>query len=261
MMELPRRIADGGAGAWEQSVISSAGLDAPSPEFRQHLAQKLGLASAAVGIATTTTSAAKALGGSLWLKWVALGFAVGLSGMGAAFYATNPAASEKGAPQAAAAWSPTPPPMAPQAVVPANDSAEAASADRAPEPALARGVPAASNPSAPPSVPSAAGPLGTASFATPGQSELAAETAAIQAVRASLTARQADRALRQIDQYERGFPAGLFLLEAEVLRIDSYAELADRASVKQLGDRFLTAHPDSPYARHVRTLLDQGTNR
>jgi outer membrane protein assembly factor BamD (BamD/ComL family) len=81
------------------------------------------------------------------------------------------------------------------------------------------------------------------------------EMAALRAVRASLAAKDASAALRGIDQYQRSYPGGLLQLEAQVLRIDSYAALGDTNQVKDLGARFLSAHPDSPYARHVRALL------
>ncbi len=267
-MELPRRIMDGGAGAWEKSVISSAALDAPSPEFRRNLAQKLGVTLGAAGVAATTTSTAKAVGGALWLKWMGVGFAVGVVGLGAASYATSPTSPTPSAPAVVRVAATTVPPRS--ALVPTLTASPVPSDSTAPAVVASTNLPlepasaprsGAVNGAPPPSAAVATGPLGTASFAPAGPSELAAETAAIQAVRASLAAHQASRALEQIDRYEQSYPAGLFALEAEVLRIDANSQLGSSGTVKQLAERFLSAHPDSPYARHVRTLLEQGTNR
>jgi hypothetical protein len=269
MMEYPRRIVDGGAGAWEKSVISSAALDAPSPEFRRHLAKKLGVALSGAGIAATTTSTAKAAVGTLWLKWMAVGIAVGLVGMGAASLATSRVSTAGVAPSAPVALTPATPTRTAKGIAPANDPVTPTPADPTPEATTVRGVPmqssapganAANNAATVPAEPAPAGPLGTASFAAPGQSDLSAQTAVLQTVRASLAARRAEQALRQVDQYERDYPAGLFLLEAEVLRIDADSQLGDSASVKRLATRFLELHRDSPYARHVQALLDTGKN-
>src|SRR5580692_4520927 len=110
MMELPRRILDGGAGEWERVVVSSAALDAPSPESRQHLLRTLGVALGAAGIATTATSAAKAAGSALWLKWAALGFAIGLAGVSAASLVTkvvSPTSGQNPVPTAVAVTAPS----------------------------------------------------------------------------------------------------------------------------------------------------------
>ncbi len=277
MMELPRRILDGGAGEWERVVVSSAALDAPSPESRQHLLRALGVALAASGIATTTSavSAAKAAGSALWLKWAALGFAVGLAGVGAASLVTkvaSPTAAENPVPTAVAVAI-APVRVAPPTVVAQGegvvDEAQAASPSSAPaEKALARAdrvaIAAAPLSSVVPNGSAAStGSLetGTARFETPAESELAAQMAAIHAVRAALAANEPALALRQIDQYEHSYPAGLLLPEAQVLRIDAHAALGDLDLVKRLAQTFLTQHPGSPYARHVQSLIDRGTNR
>ncbi len=258
-MELPRRIKDGGAGEWERVVISSAEIDAPSPEFRRSLAVKLGVAASAAGIAATTASSVKAVGSALWLKWMGVGFALGLVGIGAASYASRTTPVERAAlgvslvvlPVSAA-------PSAAARVAPASDFIDTVPSERDPdpEPVLARGSRVAT--AAPASAAPAVGPLGTASFTAPTQSDLAAQMAAIHRIRASLAAGLAPQALTELDQYEHAYPSGLFQLEARVLRIDSYAQLHDANSVQGLARRFLAQHPDSPYARHVQTELDQG---
>jgi hypothetical protein len=276
MMELPRRILDGGAGEWERVVVSSAALDAPSAESRQHLLRTLGVALGAAGIATTATSAvsaAKAAGGALWLKWAALGFAIGLAGVSAASLVTKgatPTPAENPVPTVVAVAAPSTRVASPVGVAPSEavvDEARAtplpaASAERASARADRAAMAAAPLSSADATGSEApAGPLGTARFEAPGESELAAQMAAIHGVRAALAGNEPALALRQIDQYERTYPAGLLLPEAEVLRIDSYSALGDFDSVKRLARSFLTQHPGSPYARHVQALIDRGTNR
>ena len=277
MMELPRRILDGGAGEWERTVMSSAALDAPSPEYRQHLMRTLGAALGASGIAisaTGTASAAKAAGGALWLKWAAIGFAIGLAGIGATSLVTKvagpPSSDEpRFTPVAVAAASI--PLAAPVGVAPGErvvDEAPAPSlaatpVEKAPARAdrLATSVAPGSSSSDANGSEASAGPLGTARFEAPAESELAAQMAAIHTVRASLAANEPALALRQIDQYEHTYPAGLLSLEARVLRIDAYSALGDFATVKRLASSFLGEHPGSPYARHVQSLIDRGTNR
>jgi len=43
--------------------------------------------------------------------------------------------------------------------------------------------------------------------------------------------------------------------EATVLRIDALTQRGDRAAASAMGDRFLAAHPHSPYADRVRSIL------
>jgi hypothetical protein len=89
----------------------------------------------------------------------------------------------------------------------------------------------------------------------PTQASLAAELASIEAVRGALAAKDGNRALRALSEYERAYGGGTFALEAQVLRIEAFALLGDRAELKRLAEAFLAAHPNSPYARRVRSLL------
>jgi len=92
-----------------------------------------------------------------------------------------------------------------------------------------------------------------------GQTQLSQEIAAIKAARAALASRNATGALNDLDQYERSYPAGLFKLEAQVLRIDALLELGQSAAAQELARRFLVNQPDSPYARHVRSVASAAT--
>jgi len=83
--------------------------------------------------------------------------------------------------------------------------------------------------------------------------------AAIKAARAALASGDASGALSDLNQYERGYPAGLFKLEAQVLRIDALLELGRSTAAQDLAQRFLATQPDSPYARHVRSVASAAT--
>jgi hypothetical protein len=217
-------------------------------------------------------SAAKVAGGALWLKWAAIGFAIGLAGVGAVSLVTkvaSPSSAEKPPTAVAIAAAPirVAPPIVGTQPEGAIDQAPAVSPSTAPlEKAPARAdrvaivvAPRSSIDANGSEAPT--GPLGTARFEAPAESELAPQMAAIRAVRASLAANEPALALRQIDQYEHGYPAGLLLLEAQVLRIDADSALGDLDTVQRLARSFLTEHPGSPYARHVQSLIDRGTNR
>jgi len=269
-MDLPRRIVDGGAGDWERSVLSSASLDRPSPELRARLRRELGLA-VGTGLAAGVVTS-KSLG-AVGAKWTLIGVLLGVVGAaGLAGVTGHGHASvelEKAPPQVAriAAGPASPTSLQPAAssepapeVVPA-----AASAPRTrPSRALSGAAPVVdlAEPAPEPAAPAlgAATPVGSAQFGSATESELAAQLAAIRSVRAALAARQAPRALREIDAYEHAHPSGLLLVEAEVLRIDANAALGNRDAVTRLGRQFLVQHPASPYAKHVRSLLGGSEN-
>lgn len=266
-MDLPRRILDGGADEWERSVLASASLDRPAPELRARLRQDLGLA---VGTGLAATAATSKSLGALGLKWTVLGLlmgicgAAGLSGMASwsrseveqvRAVAVSPV---RAAPPESVAQAPTdvsrtaPAPALEVAAAPVVDVASASRAQPN-RPAASAPAPAEVAVAAPPTT----GPVGSAQFAAPTESELSAQLAAIRSVRAALAANQAQRALSQIDAYERTYPGGLLLVEAEILRIDATAALGNRDAVTRLGRAFLTKYPGSPYARHVQSLLDK----
>ena len=84
---------------------------------------------------------------------------------------------------------------------------------------------------------------------------MAQEIAKLDQARAALTDGDAARTQQLVNDYEARFPEGSFLEEAEVLRIEALLQQADRAGATRVGTRFLGAHPTSPHAARVRTLL------
>jgi len=265
-MDLPRRIIDGGAGDWESSVLASASLDRPSPELRARLRRDLGLA-IGVGLAATTATS-KSLG-AIGFKWTMLGVllgvlgAAGASGVAARSRAQSPAqlvvAKAKPSPAGPASFREQIEPAAPVAPVQSEPTeqplAEALASANAAQPSRppTGGTPAVE---AAPALVDGSRPIGSAQFGSPSESELATQLAAMRSVRAALAENQAGRALGELDAYEHRYPAGLLLVEAQVLRIDANAALGNQAALARLGRDFLQRHPASPYSRHVQSLLD-----
>lgn len=62
-------------------------------------------------------------------------------------------------------------------------------------------------------------------------------------------------ALATLDAHDRVFPHGVLVEEAEALRVSALASAGDVAGATAAGARFLAAHPESPYAQRVRTVL------
>jgi hypothetical protein len=256
MMELPRRIVDGGAGDWERSVILSARLDAPSEQFRRDLRRKIGVAASAAGV-TTATANAKALGGVL-LKWVTLGFTIGVVGVGTASYVAYPVEHSASPRQDATRPQGVRPPSALRERL-ANDSrpSEHSSVATLVDAPATSGVSTSHlNMSPPPATDATVTrPTGVINREyPPGQTQLSEQIAAVKGARAALASHDASRALSDIDHYERTYPAGLFNVEIQVLRVDALFELGRYAAARELGQQFLAVAPDSPYAQHVRSV-------
>jgi hypothetical protein len=86
-------------------------------------------------------------------------------------------------------------------------------------------------------------------------STLADEVAALQVARTALAAHDPNGAIVALDRYKGRFPAAKLGPEATFLRIDALNQRGDRAAASAMGERFLTAHPNSPYADRVRSIL------
>jgi hypothetical protein len=266
-MDLPRRIVDGGAGDWERSVILSAATDAPSEQSRRNLKRKIGAAAGAAGL-TTITASAKSLGAVL-LKWLMLGVTVGVVSVGIASYSTR-AVEHRASPQQTATAPPGVRQPSVRGEMPAHDPlrSQVSSMAMAAEAPATSGIPASPAHTPPPAANAAAltEPNGGMSRESPAgqsqlshQSQLSQEIAAIKAARAALASNDATSALSELNRYERTYPAGLFSVEAQVLRIDALVLLGQHSAAQTLALRFLNAQPDSPYARHVRSVASAGT--
>ncbi len=100
-----------------------------------------------------------------------------------------------------------------------------------------------------------------ASSATPASSAsiLAVETAALDEARAKIASGDPNGALALLDAFDARHPRAMLRDEAVVLRIESLAASGERARATALARSFLAQHPESPYARRLRSRLDLGT--
>lgn len=84
---------------------------------------------------------------------------------------------------------------------------------------------------------------------------LAAELAALDSARASLSHSDPAAALVALDAYARNFPRGRLSLEAEVLRIGALAKSGQTTAARKRADTFLRLHPSSVLASRVRSYV------
>lgn len=254
-MDLPERILSGAAGDWERSVLESATLDAPSPEFKHAFAHSLGVALGSASVLTVGGTSHAALSAT-WLKWLAVGFVVGTAGAttGAKLADWQMTESAKSAPETKA--------MTRHALGQRQQSALVASA-----------APSASEqPAPPPATPSvmvapvsavlASAPLSTgvrAGGLEPGEVQapsLRAEMTQLEAARSALAHGDTRSALQQLDDFEAHHALGALRIEARVLRIEALSASGDRQAARSLAQRFLAQQPDSPYAKRIVSIAN-----
>jgi TolA-binding protein len=223
-----------------RALLRSAELDEPPNGAMRRVLTKagvgVGVGLAVVATSTTTASAAK-LGPAVVGKWLAITAFVG-AGAVAAVHVARPLTTKLAQPALTSTAHEAAPPAAPK-----------------PTPALEQTdtvVPTEpSNVEAPAAVPAprAAKPSPAAS------ADISGEIAAISVARAALDKGNARGALAALDHYQQDFPRGTLAPEATVLRIEALNVAGDRARAKSLGEAFLKAHPKSPHAQRVRSLI------
>jgi hypothetical protein len=82
-----------------------------------------------------------------------------------------------------------------------------------------------------------------------------AQLAALQSVRAALSAGDPLRALRELDGFDASHRSSLLAEEATVLRIDALVDCGRVAQARTLGVALLQRAPHSAYAEHVRSKI------
>lgn len=92
---------------------------------------------------------------------------------------------------------------------------------------------------------------------TKASSRLAAEVAALDAVRTALSIGAPERALQGVEGYRREFPEGELTPEAHVLEVEALAAKGDRAGARRESERFLARYPKDPHVTRVRWLGEQ----
>jgi hypothetical protein len=270
-MSDPRRILDGPSTTpFERDLLESWASEQPSPAARARALAIAGVAAGTLAASTVATVAAASTTGAaagtaapgaagaggagvaVVAKWgvllaLVIGSAVGgvlvlrsartadapPAAVPTSSLATAATAATTAQPGPVITPAPTPPPSdEPKAVSPADLPAAAPAA-----------LPATTATTA-----ATSGATATPSFAE--------EIASFERARAALDAGDADRAIALVDTYERRFPAGTFLQEAEVLRVQALTRKGDSAGARRVGQRFLAAHPTSPHAARIRAILD-----
>jgi hypothetical protein len=136
---------------------------------------------------------------------------------------------------------PTAPETIAQASTPRSSSPRpiARAAHAAPEPTVE--VPAATDP--PPEEKHSSRALGE-------------QVVTIDRAESALAAGNVSEALRLVNDYETRFPTGSLSQEAAVLRIEALSKQGKREEAAALANRFLAAHPSSPYAAKLRRRLE-----
>lgn len=78
---------------------------------------------------------------------------------------------------------------------------------------------------------------------------------ALAEVRSALLAGQPGRALELLDGFDRRYRASPLAEEVALLRIDALLDAGRGAEAAAIGQAFLTKHPGSAYAQHIRSRL------
>lgn len=86
---------------------------------------------------------------------------------------------------------------------------------------------------------------------------LAEEVALLDAARKALSAGNASGALDALQGHEQRFSSGALTAEAAVLKIEALAARGDHAGAAAQARAFLSAHPNTPHAAHVRDILHE----
>ena len=253
-MTEPRRILDDKDRGLDVELLRAARAYRPKASAKRSVLTALGLPTAAAA-AVTTSKVAAALGTLKALAATKAGTVVvviaGVTAVGAsAGYVVNTrGAHETHARDTTSLREVVPPTAVPPeraaSVVPAVMSAPSLepSSDPSPEPAR----PSARAPKAPPS-------LAVSAAAPAAEDSLADELARLDRVRVAQHAHDGARALAELDGYAARYPHGSLVMEAAVLRIETYAASGDLPTARALASQFLTAHPRNLLANRVRAL-------
>jgi hypothetical protein len=238
-MSEPRRLLlDPETSGFERELLGAWGAEQPSETARDRV---MGLATIAAGAAVGAAALGAKAGGSIApkaaatsiaaiLKWLAIGVVVAGGAASGVAYVTR----DRSIPTATAPAIATATPIA-SATPTASATATATTSATDDTPAVT-----------PSSLPAAR--------ATRADT-LADQIAMMDAIRSAIASGNGGRALRLVDDYERRFPRGAFVEEAEALRVEAIAKTGDSAAAQRAADRFLAAHPGSPHAARIRALV------
>ncbi len=262
MTEPRRLLSDPEASSFERDLLESWSSEAPSLDARTRaLSLAAGVVAGAVAATTTATAGASSTAAGVAAPKVvaAAGFS-GAAKLGilAAMVLVSAVVSV-----AVVRSSPDATPVPTPATIPDRVPAVAPSPPPTTEPPAVSPADLPSAPTAAVVTPTAPPPStraqGSAVAHTDAPSSVTEEIASFDRARAALEAGEVDRALALLDTYERRFPAGTFVQEAEVLRVKALSAKGDRAGARRTGERFLAAHPSSPHASRIRAIVDSSS--
>jgi hypothetical protein len=89
-----------------------------------------------------------------------------------------------------------------------------------------------------------------------GGSSLAKDIHALDRARQALGRRDAETALRALDELDRGMPTGVLSPEATVVRIEALLLRGDRARAAGLARRFISEFPRSPHVPRLKAVAE-----
>jgi len=296
-MKEPRHLVRGDLSPLERAVLRSAEMDAPSARARTRTLAALGLATAAATASTTAaatasttatasgaataaaatgtaapitaapitaasiaTKTAAAILAPAVVKWMGVGLvAATVVGIGAVQYDANRAP----APAPAMTTTSAAPPSLPSPPSPTSESHLTRPLPAAAPSAIATQAPAVSTISAPPAPPAPAPlapPAPTTARATAEPTTdvaIARDLALLDRASAALAGGDPAGALARLDEGGDALMHGPLAPEAAVLRIEALASTGQTARARTEALAFLGAHPASPQARRVRSLLSR----
>lgn len=217
-----KRLTDEGGDDFGSELLRSAKKDAP----------RANVVARATGAAAAKAST---LGMPAWLKLAGLGTVVATIAAIVALVATRPATHE--------------------APTPTNSVSVAMSSvardDASVEQLASSGATVATASEAAPLLP----PPPAVSRVAASPDDLPRELAALDRARTAMTAKDGPRAVKELGDYFRDFPHGALREEAEATQVQALVVSGQRDSAEKAGRAFLLAHPASPHAKRVRTLL------
>jgi hypothetical protein len=229
-MTDPERLLDGDLPSDIARLLSSAESDVPPEPERK---QRRIVAAFGLGAPLGSASSHPPQGATSAKRWVGLAAAAIVIGAAIVVMTTfsNPAPSPPSAPAPNA-----------EVVTVAAPSGEIATAPPAMPSLRVDELPTA----APAARPAPASP--TAAPAT-----VEDELKTIDAARGALASRRPEQALAQVERYRVTFANPHFVDEADALEVQALAALGRTDEAKSKAERFLKAHPDSPYTQRVQS--------
>lgn len=225
-------------------LLAAGDRDEPSPRTMNKTLLAMGVVSGLGG--ASSAASATTVGAVAIVKWVAIGAIVGASVSVAGGAIVDHARAVNAARERAPSVSPT------RASAANTVAPESALSPETPPP----GPSASATPASPPRAAFALVPDETepAPSASSKRDMLKDEAAVIERAGNAVRRHDGPGALAALGEYRQRFPHGQLSLEASVLEVDALVASGQRDAAKRAAQRFLAAHPESPSAKHLRSI-------